>query len=263
MDAGDRLLNRMDDIYHSELSDPHGNMTDDWDSRTRLLIGNEGIERLARARVFVAGVGGVGGYAAEMLARSGVGNLKLVDADTVSTSNLNRQLIATIPNIGKSKPVLFKERFEQINPAIRVETSEEFITPGNIPEMLGEGHIDFVIDAIDTVAPKVALIAHCIQCGIPVISSMGAGGRLDPTRVGYYDLWKTRDDGLARAVRQRLKKLGLRKPLKVVASSETPRQSAVIQLDERNKRSSFGTLATIPSLFGIFLAAHVIKVITK
>lgn len=263
MAARYRLLNRMDDLTKREVLNRPGESTDGWDSRTRLLLGHEGTDRLARARVFVAGVGGVGGYAAEMLARSGVGNLKLVDADTVSASNLNRQLIATIPNIGKSKTALFKERFELINPAIRVETTEGFITPGNVAEMLGEGQFDFVIDAIDTVAPKVALIAHCLQSGIPVISSMGAGGRLDPTRVGYYDLWETRDDGLARAVRQRLKKLGLKRPLKVVASSEPPRLSAVIQLEERNKRSSYGTIATIPSIFGIFMAAHVINVITK
>ncbi|MDE6006998.1 MAG: tRNA threonylcarbamoyladenosine dehydratase [Muribaculaceae bacterium] len=235
----------------------------EWDSRTRLLIGDEGTARLSQARVFVAGVGGVGGYAAEMLARSGVGHLTLVDADIVSASNLNRQLIATIPSIGLSKSALFKDRFLQINPDIEVETIEDFITPDNAVEMLDEGNYDFVVDAIDTVAPKVAIIAYSQRKGIRIISSMGAGGRLDPTRVGYFDLWETREDGLARAVRQRLKKMGLRRPLKVVASSEAPRQASIIRLDERNKRSSYGTVATIPSLFGIYMAAHVINTLTK
>ena len=125
------------------------------------------------------------------------------------------------------------------------------------------GGFDYVIDAIDTVAPKVALLAHCLQEKIPVISSMGAGGRVDPTKAGYFDLWETREDGLARAVRQRLKKMGLRRRLDVVASSEAPHSGAVIELDERNKRSSYGTIATIPSVFGILLAAKVINNLTS
>lgn len=233
-----------------------------WDSRTESLLGPKGMACLQNSSVFIAGVGGVGGYAAEMLARSGVGHLTLVDADTVSVSNLNRQLIATIPNIGKPKTELFRERFSEINPALDVTAVSDFLTQENIGILLASRHYDFVIDAIDTVAPKVALISHCLRNGIPVISSMGAGGRRDPSKVGYADLWETREDGLARAVRQRLKKAGLRWPLKVVASSEAPRAAAVIELDERNKRSSYGTLPTIPSLFGIYLAAYVIEKLT-
>lgn len=228
-----------------------------WDDRTRLLLGDEGAERLAGARVLVAGVGGVGGYAAEMLARSGVGHLTLIDADTVSASNLNRQLIATIPAIGRPKTELFAERFRDINPAAEVRGLCEFITPDNVGDLLQEGY-DYVIDAIDTVAPKVALLAESLRRRMRVISSMGAGGRLDPTRVGYADLWSTREDGLARAVRQRLKRMGLRRPLLTVASTEAPRAASVIQLDERNKRSSYGTLATVPAVFGILLANKVI-----
>lgn len=235
----------------------------DWNSRTEALLGSEGIKRLQRARVFIAGVGGVGGYAAEMLARSGVGHLTLADADVVSTSNLNRQLIATIPNLGKPKTDLFKQRFESINPELETITVNEFLTPENIPQFLEAEKYDFVIDAIDTVAPKVTLITHCLLNRIPIISSMGAGGRVDPTRVEYADLWETKEDGLARAVRQRLKKSGVRRPLRVVASSEAPRSSAIINLDERNKRSSYGTLATIPALFGIYLASFVIKRLTE
>lgn len=221
------------------------------DSRSRLLLGDEAMERLRRARVLVAGVGGVGGYAAEMLARTGIGHLALIDADCVAPSNLNRQLIALVSTIGRPKVELFRERFLDINPDIEVDARREFIEPGNVPAILDEGY-DYVIDAIDTVAPKVALIAECLRRGVRIISSMGAGGRTDPTRVEYADLWSTREDGLARAVRQRLKKAGLRRPLRVVASTEAPRSASIIHLDEPNKRSSFGTIATIPAIFGIF-----------
>lgn len=237
-------------------------MEERWNDRTRLLLGESAAARLAAARVFIAGVGGVGGYAAEMLARSGVGHLTLVDADCVSVTNLNRQIIAVIPDIGKPKTDLFERRFLDINPEISVTPMRKFISPDNVADMLSEG-FDYVIDAIDTVAPKVALIAHCLREKIPVISSMGAGGRVDPTKAGYFDLWETREDGLARAVRQRLKKIGLRRRLDVVASSEAPRSGAVIELDERNKRSSYGTIATIPSVFGILLAAKVINNLTS
>ena len=220
-------------------------MEERWNDRTRLLLGESATARLAAARVFIAGVGGVGGYAAEMLARSGVGHLTLVDADCVSVTNLNRQIIAVIPDIGKPKTDLFERRFLDINPEIRVTPLREFISPDNVADMLSGG-FDYVIDAIDTVAPKVALLAHCLQEKIPVIYLMG-----------------TREDGLARAVRQRLKKMGLRRRLDVVASSEAPHSGAVIELDERNKRSSYGTIATIPSVFGILLAAKVINNLTS
>lgn len=233
-----------------------------WNDRTLRLIGPEGVRRLASARVLVVGVGGVGGYAAEMLARTGVGHLTLVDADCVSVSNLNRQLIATATEIGKPKVDLFEARFRDINLGIEVTALRQFVTPENVGELMS-GSYDFVVDAIDTVAPKVALLSHCLRERIPVISSMGAGGRTDVTKVGYFDLWETREDGLARAVRQRLKQQGLRRPLKVVASTEAPRQGAVIKLDERNKRSSYGTTAVIPSVFGIYLGAYVIDKLIK
>lgn len=230
----------------------------EWNSRTRLLLGEEGVTRLASARVLVAGVGGVGGYAAEILARTGVGHLTLADADTVSVSNLNRQLIALIPDIGRSKTELFANRFRKINPEIDVTTTDRFISADNVAELLDES-FDFVVDAIDTVAPKTALIAECMRRRIPVISSMGAGGRTDASKIGYADLWDTREDGLARAVRQRLKKAGLRRPLKTVSSTEAPRRGAIIEVNERNKMSSYGTVAAIPAIFGIMAAQYVIN----
>lgn len=236
------------------------NMNDmeQWDDRTRTLIGGDACRRLAEARVLVVGVGGVGGYAAEMLARSGVGHLTLIDADDVAPTNLNRQLIALRSTLGQPKTDLFARRFKDINPGVDVEPLRIFLNPENVDEILDRG-FDYVVDAIDTVAPKTSLIAGCLRRGMRIISSMGAGGRLDPTKVGYADLWSTTEDGLARAVRQRLKKMGLRRPLKVVASSEAPRRRSVIDLDLPNKRSSYGTLPTIPSLFGIYLASHVIQ----
>lgn len=234
------------------------NDTEQWDDRTRTLIGGDACRRLAEARVLVVGVGGVGGYAAEMLARSGVGHLTLIDADDVAPTNLNRQLIALRSTLGQPKTDLFARRFKDINPGVDVEPLRIFLNPENVDEILDRG-FDYVIDAIDTVAPKTSLIAGCLRRGMRIISSMGAGGRLDPTKVGYADLWSTTEDGLARAVRQRLKKMGLRRPLKVVASSEAPRRRSVIDLDLPNKRSSYGTLPTIPSLFGIYLASHVIQ----
>ena len=233
-----------------------------WNTRTLTLIGEEAENQLRKAHVLVVGVGGVGGYAAEMLARSGVGHLTLIDADNVAVSNINRQLIALQSTVGQPKTCLFEERFRDINPDIAVTAMQEFLCPENLDSILNTG-FDYVVDAIDTVTPKVSLIAGCMQRGIKIISSMGAGGRLDPTKVGYFDIWETAEDGLARAVRQRLKKLGLRHQLKVVASSEAPRRASVIDLDLPNKRSSYGTLATIPSLFGIFLASHVIRSLTK
>ncbi|MDE6668391.1 MAG: tRNA threonylcarbamoyladenosine dehydratase [Muribaculaceae bacterium] len=228
-----------------------------WDDRTVRLLGSEAVGRLARSRMLVVGVGGVGGYAAEMLVRAGVGHLRLIDADNVDITNVNRQLIATLPVIGQPKVSLLAERFRNINSEVTVETVQEFVTPDNIGILL-EGGFDFVLDAIDTVAPKVALVSYCMKHNIPIISSMGAGGRTDPTKVGYADLWETREDGLARAVRQRLRKLGLRRPLKVVASSEAPHTASLIEIGTTNKRTSYGTLATIPALFGIFMSNYAI-----
>lgn len=231
-----------------------------WYSRTATLLGTQACDSLSDAKVCVAGVGGVGGYAAEMLARAGVGHLTLIDADDVALTNINRQLIATHDTVGQPKVELFAERFRKINPSIRVDARKEFLTPAGVETLLAEKY-DFVIDAIDSVAPKVALIIGCLRTSTPVISSMGAGGRLNPGKVGIMKLSETRDDGLARAVRQRLKKAGVKRDLKVVASTEVPRRHALIPLEERNKRSSFGTLATIPAIFGIYLASAAIDAI--
>lgn len=233
-----------------------------WNNRTRRLLGDERADRLRTSSVLIVGLGGVGGYAAEMLARSGVGRLTLVDADTVAMSNINRQIIATRSTVGEPKALLFAERFHDINPEMEIDSVIQFVTPENVDDLFAEKIYDYVIDAIDTVSPKMALITYCLQHNVPIISSMGAGGRVDPTKILYTDIWDTREDGLAKAVRQRLKAAGIRKSLKVVASIERPCSHSLISLDNRNKRSSYGTLATIPSIFGIYLANHVIRSLT-
>lgn len=241
-----------------DMGEPFEVSPESWDDRTFTLIGEDAMARLSRARVLVVGVGGVGGYAAEMLLRSGIGHLTLVDADEVALTNLNRQIIATLPDIGKPKVELFAGRFAAINPDAEINPVQEFLTADNVAALL-DSRFDYVVDCIDTVAPKVALIMECWKCHLPVISSMGAGGRVDPTKCGYFDLWETREDGLARAVRQRLKKSGMRWPLKVVASTEAPRSASLVMVESANKRSSYGTLASIPAIFGILLANHVLR----
>lgn len=228
-----------------------------WDDRTRRLLAEEAVKRLSESAVAVIGAGGVGGYAVEALARSGVGRLLIVDADCVAESNINRQAVAFRSTVGKPKVELFALRCADINPAMRVDAFREYIDVENVARIIGYD-VDYVIDAIDTVAPKMAVIRHCLEHRIPIISSMGAGGRTDPTKIGYFDISETREDGLARAVRQRLRKEGIRRNLRVVASTEAPHRNSVIELDEKNKRSSFGTLMTIPAIFGLYLANHVI-----
>ena len=227
-----------------------------WDERTRRLLGDDAADALSRARVLVVGVGGVGGYAVEMLVRSGVGHVTAVDADAVDVTNLNRQIIATRDTVGVSKTAVMAQRARSINPEVDFVTLQTSVTPDNAAERLPPGY-DYVLDCIDTVAPKVALLADCLANRVRVISSMGAGGRTDPSQVVYCDLWETRDDGLARAVRQRLKRMGLRRRLPVVASTERPHTASLIEVDTAYKRTSYGTVAPLPATFGIFMAAKV------
>lgn len=233
------------------------------DRRTLSLIGPQALEALRCANVLVVGLGGVGGYAAEILARTAVGHMTIVDADTVDPSNINRQIIADITTVGKLKTELFAARLTAINPDLEIKTFPHYVTPESVPQLLASARFDFVIDAIDTVAPKCALIAGAVERRIPIVSAMGAGGRTDPARVCISDLWQTRDDGLARAVRTRLKKMGLRRALPVVCSTEPPRHEALVDVNTDNKRTSFGTTAIVPSTFGIFLASYVINRITR
>lgn len=231
-----------------------------WDARTRTLIGDACADKLAASRVLVVGVGGVGGYAAEILLRSGVGNLTLMDADCVDITNLNRQLIATLNTLHQPKAILYAERFHDINPWASINALHEFLTPENAVEVVGEGKFDYVVDAIDTVSSKVALLSACLRSGTCVVSAMGAGGRFDPSQVYLTDVWKTEGDGLARAVRRSLRKAGLRQPLTVVASHELPKAGATVNIEGvPGKRTSPGTLPAVPATFGVMMGAHVVN----
>ena len=236
---------------------------DDWKQRTELLLGSGGVATLSRSRVLVVGVGGVGAYAVEMLARAGVGKLDIVDGDNVGVTNVNRQLPALHSTVGQPKVEVMCRRIADINPEAEVKAINCFITEDSVRMLLDGGNYDFVVVAIDSVAPKVALIKHCLASGLRIISSMGAGGRIDASKVRYADLWETYNDGLAKVVRTRLKAEGIRRKLPVVWSEEMPEKAAVMLTDEiANKRSSYGTVSYLPAIFGCMLGAYVIRKLT-
>lgn len=236
---------------------------DEYNSRTALLLGEEALDRLSQSHVAVVGIGGVGAYAAEIIARSGVGRMTLIDADSVSPSNLNRQLPALVSTIGLPKVEVMKSRILDMSPSCKVDARQEFILAENVGALLDELKPDFVVDAIDSVKPKVELIRECVVRKLLFISSMGAGGRIDPSKVRYADIADTCNDGLARAVRQRLRERGIRKGVKVVFSTETPRKDSLLLTDELPfKVSSFGTVAWLPAQFGIMLGAYAVNQLT-
>ncbi len=225
-------------------------------SRTELLIGAEGVKKLAASRVAVFGVGGVGGYCVEALARAGIGALDLVDSDTVSLTNINRQLHATTKTLGSYKVDVAAERVKEINPSCVVRTFKTFF----LPETAGEFdfHLyDYIVDAIDTVTGKIALAVGAKACNTPLISSMGAGNKLDPTKFEVADLSKTSVCPLARTMRHELKKRGI-EHLKVVYSKEEPIRPLPSE-EESGKRETPGSISFVPSVAGLILAGEVVK----
>lgn len=218
-------------------------------SRTEAVIGKEAVERLKNSKIIIFGVGGVGGYALEALVRVGVGKLTLVDGDTVSTSNLNRQIIATIETVGQPKAEVAKKRALSINPNSEVDAVCSFFTEENKKDFDLRDY-DYVIDAIDSVSNKIALIVHAKESGVKIISSMGAGNKLDPSRFRSADISKTYQDPLAKVVRTRLKKLGITS-LKTVFSDEEPINP--------NRERTPGSLSFVPSAAGLVIAAEVVK----
>lgn len=233
---------------------------EDWKQRTRLLLGEEKSERLRQAHVLVVGVGGVGAYAAEMLCRAGVGRLTLVDADTVQPTNINRQLPALHSTLGQPKVEVLAARFRDINPEVELTVLPVFLKDENIPQLLDAARCDFVVDAIDTLAPKCHLIAEALRRRIKIVSSMGAGAKSDITQVRFADVWDTYHCGLSKAVRKRLQKMGIRHKLPVVFSTEQADPKAVLLTDdERNKKSTCGTVSYMPAVFGCYLAEYVIR----
>ena len=233
---------------------------EDWKQRTRLLLGEEKSERLRQAHVLVVGVGGVGAYAAEMLCRAGVGRLTLVDADTVQPTNINRQLPALHSTLGQPKVEVLAARFRDINPEVELTVLPVFLKDENIPQLLDADRYDFVVDAIDTLAPKCYLIAEALRRRIKIVSSMGAGAKSDITQIRFADIWDTYHCGLSKAVRKRLQKMGIRHKLPVVFSTEQADPKAVLLTDdEQNKKSTCGTVSYMPAVFGCYLAEYVIR----
>ena len=235
-------------------------MSYDWNTRTELLIGKTGTERLEKSHVLVVGLGGVGAYAAEQLCRAGIGRMTIVDADVVNETNLNRQLPALHSTLGQPKAEVVGTRLLDINPQMKLDVVNEFIRDEQTEELLALAPYDFLVDAIDSLSPKVFLLYHAFQRQIPLISSMGAGAKIDPTQIGIADISKTTQCALARAVRKRLRGLGIQKGIPVVYSKEPAREEAVIEVDnEQCKRTTTGTVSYMPALFGCHLAAYVIN----
>ena len=235
-------------------------MLEDWKQRTRLLLGEEKMERLQQAHVLVVGLGGVGAYAAEMICRAGVGRMTIVDADTVQPTNINRQLPALHSTMGREKAEVLAARFKDINPDIQLTVLPVFLKDDNIPELLDAARYDVVVDAIDTLAPKCYLITEALKRHIKIVSSMGAGAKSDITQIRFADIWDTYHCGLSKAVRKRLQKLGIKRKLPVVFSTEQADPKAVLLTeDEQNKKSTCGTVSYMPAVFGCYLAEYVIK----
>ncbi len=233
----------------------------DWQIRTQLLLGEAGLERLAAAHVLQVGLGGVGAYSAEQLCRAGVGEMTIVDADTVSESNINRQLPALHSTVGKSKVQVMAERLLDINPDLKLHCIEEFVRDERTAEILDAAPYDCVLDAIDTLSPKVYLIYQTLQRKIKLVSVMGAGGKMDPGKIQIADISKSYNCHLAKTVRKRLYRMGVRSGFEVVFSSEhVPEDAVIIEKDESiNKLSTVGTISYMPATFGCFAAAAVIR----
>lgn len=226
-------------------------------SRTALLLGEEGLHKLQRSRVAVFGIGGVGGYVAEALARSGIGTLDLIDRDTVSLSNINRQIIALHSTVGKYKAEVMKERIHDISPDTQVNARVCFFLPENAHEF-DFSQYDYVVDAVDTVSAKIQIIVQAKEAGAPVISSMGAGNKLDPSRFEVADIYKTSVCPLAKVMRRELKKRNI-KDVKVVYSKEEPIRPMENIRDEESGKVIPGSLAFVPSAAGLILASQVVR----
>ena len=233
---------------------------DDYLIRTEMLIGKDAVERLARSRVAVFGLGGVGGYVTEALARTGVGSLDLIDSDTVALSNLNRQIIATRDTVGEKKTEAMKRRVLSINPGCNIRTWDLFYLP-ETNDMFNFSGYDYVVDAVDTVAAKLSLIEEAQKTGTRIISSMGAGNKLDATLFRVADIYSTSVDPLARVIRTECRKRGIRK-LKVVYSTEKP-ITPLFTEETSSRRSTPASIAFIPSVCGLIIAGEVIKDLIK
>ena len=231
----------------------------EWLSRTELLLGSSGVERLQASNVLIVGLGGVGAYAAEMICRAGVGKMTIVDGDTIHATNRNRQLPALKSTEGSAKALVMAERLKDINPELDVTVINEYIRDARMTEILNS-NFNYIVDAIDTLSPKVFLIYHSVMRKIPVVSSMGSGGKFDPVRISVSDISETTDCNLARILRKRLHKLGIREGVTAVYSPEAIDKSKIVPVvGEPNKASLVGTISYMPAAFGIVCASVVIR----
>ncbi|MBN2747149.1 MAG: tRNA threonylcarbamoyladenosine dehydratase [Bacteroidales bacterium] len=236
---------------------------DNWTERTELLIGSQGVECLKNSHVLIAGLGGVGGFTAEILARAGVGIMTLIDADNFHISNLNRQLGALTSTIGRPKTEVLMNRLKDINPEIKLNLITEFIVDERITEILNI-QFDYIADAIDSLAPKTYLILNSLKRGYKLISSMGAGGKMHPEQIRISDFSKSFNDGLARMLRKRLHKQGIYTGFPVVFSPEKTNPHSIIHVEnERNKKTTAGTISYMPMMFGAYMASYIIRDLLK
>lgn len=230
-----------------------------WLARTGLLIGEQGLEKLRSANVLVVGLGGVGAFAAEMICRAGVGSMTIVDGDTVHITNRNRQLPALKSTEGLEKAEIMAQRMRDINPELHLTVINEYLRDERMEEVLGAG-FDYVVDAIDTLSPKIFLIYHSLGKKYPVVSSMGAGGKFNPVNIRIADISETTDCNLARVIRKKLHKLGIREGFTAVYSPEVVDKSRIVKVEgERNKASVVGTVSYMPAAFGLACASVVIR----
>ena len=231
----------------------------DWLTRTELILDSEKVKRLKTANVLVVGLGGVGAYAAEMICRSGVGSMTIVDGDKIHSTNRNRQLAALKSTEGMPKAEVMGHRIMDINPDINLTVIQEYIKDDRMIEVIDKG-FDYVVDAIDTLSPKIFLIYHTLQRKLPLVSSMGAGGKFDPIKVKISDISETTDCSLARILRKRLHRLGIRDGFTAVYSPEVvDKEKIIVTNGEQNKASIVGTISYMPASFGIACASVVIR----
>ena len=231
----------------------------DWQERSAMLVGEEMLEHFRNSTVAVIGVGGVGGYAAEMIVRAGVGNLIIIDSDNVSLTNKNRQLLALDSTVGRPKCDVLSERLKDINPHLNLIVIKDYLEAEKAGDVLGGYKIDFLVDAIDTLSPKLHLIKYCVENSIPLVSSMGAGAKFDATKVRLADVSKSFNCPLAYIVRKRLRHMGISKGFKVVFSEELPDKDSIVPCEDRNKKSQVGTISYIPAVFGCVCAQAAVQ----
>jgi tRNA A37 threonylcarbamoyladenosine dehydratase len=232
----------------------------EWLSRTELMLGVDKLQQLRKSHVLVAGMGGVGSWAAEFLVRAGIGELSIVDHDRVSVTNRNRQLAATVSTTGQMKVEVMKGRLLDINPELIIHVHPVFLKDEATPALLDSARYDYVIDAIDTLSPKIFFIKQCIERGLPLVSSMGAGNKLDPSHIKAVDISKTHNCRLAHYIRKHLHKLDIREGFTAVYSPERPEEKTIEFAEgELNKRTIVGTISYMPAMFGGFCASVVIR----